>query len=158
MPMLSWPPVTMSLTLSALGRISGQGTRPEFGGQLFGNRRHIRDPAVQIARIVQVHDHRMIGRTPLHLEYLAHGSRVAGIRAQSVDGLGREYHQFAGAQFFDGFFDFCLCRSYHGRMISRLRYQQSSHRFGKADLCRNANFWCGFAPTRSQLSAEGYIA
>src|ERR1700722_8946576 len=73
-----------------------------------------------------MHDHRMIGRTPLDLENLAYGGGIGGIRAEPIDGLGREYHQFAGAQGLDGFFDFSLCRSYHGRMISRLRYQQRS--------------------------------
>src|SRR5579863_9359687 len=68
----------------------------------------------------------MIGRTALHLEYLAHGGRIGGVRADPVNGLGRKYHQIAGAQGFDGFFDLCLCCSYHTGIISRLRHQRSS--------------------------------
>jgi hypothetical protein len=61
---------------------------------------------MQIPRIVQVHDHRMIGRTPLDLKNLAHGGRIGGIRSNSIDGLGRKHNQLAGAQGFYGFFDF----------------------------------------------------
>ena len=71
----------------------GQRPRPELGGQLLRQRRHGRHPAVQIARIVQVHDHRMIRRASLHLENLAHRRRIRGIGAEPVDGLGREDHQ-----------------------------------------------------------------
>ena len=48
-----------------LGQDQRQGPGPEFGGQCFGNRRHRGNPAMQVARIVQMHDHRMIGRTAL---------------------------------------------------------------------------------------------
>src|SRR5258708_27000556 len=70
-------------------------------------------------------EHRMIGRTTLDLENLAHGGRIGGIRPEAVDGVGREYDQIAGAQGLDGFFDFGLSSSYHVPMISRLREQQS---------------------------------
>ena len=162
MPMLSCPPVTMSLTLSALGRISVRGPGQNCAASCFRNRRHVRYPAMQVARIVQVHDHRMIGRTALDLEDLAHGGGIGGIGAESIDGLGRKHHQVARAQRFDGFFDFCLCSSYHARMISRLRCQQSSHTArigrtvrhcsifrGKCRLCVTSQ-WC-------QLSSEAYI-
>src|ERR1700737_2006373 len=79
---------------------------------------------MQVPRIVQMHDHRMIARPAFDLENLAHGGRIGGIRPEAVDGLGREYHQIAGAQGFDGFFDFGLSSSYHVPMISRLREQQ----------------------------------
>ena len=79
---------------------------------------------MQVARIVQMDDHRMIGRTPFDLENLAHCGRVGGIRTESIDCLGGEHHQIAGAQGFDGFFDFCLSSSYHAPMISRLHCQQ----------------------------------
>ena len=60
MPMLSWPPVTTSLTLSAFGRtrVSGPGQKR---GQAFRDGRHLAHPALQVARIVEMHDHRMIG-------------------------------------------------------------------------------------------------
>ncbi len=79
---------------------------------------------MQVARIVQMNDDRMIGRPALDLENLAHGRQGWRIRANSIDGLGGKHHQVAGAQRFDGRFDFCLCSSYHARMISRLRCQQ----------------------------------
>src|SRR5450631_335148 len=81
---------------------------------------------MQVARIVQMHDHRMIGRTPFDLENLAHCGRVGSIRTESIDRLGGEHHQIAGAQGFNGRFDFCLSSSYHAPMISRLRCQQRS--------------------------------
>jgi hypothetical protein len=89
-----------------------------------------------------MHDHRMIGWTPLDLENLAHGSWIGGIRPKPVDGLGRKHHQIAGAQGFDGFFDFSLCSSYHTSMISRLGYQQRSH------ACRSGRYvlQCRFYP------------
>ena len=73
---------------------------------------------MQVARVVQVHDHRVIRRAALDLEYLAHRGRIGGVGAESVDGLGGKYHQIAGAQCLDGLFDFGLCSSYHALMIS----------------------------------------
>ena len=95
---------------------------------------------MQIPRIVQMHDHRVIGRPPLDLEYLANGGRIGGIRAEPVNGLGRKHHQIACAQRFDGFLDFSLCSSYHSPMISRLRGQQWTLRMRVVQLCRNAGF------------------
>jgi len=46
---------------------------------------------------------------------------IGRVGAESVHGLGRKHHQIAGAQGFDGFFDFGLRSSYHVPMISRLR-------------------------------------
>jgi len=80
---------------------------------------------VQVARIIQVNDHRMIGRTPFDLEYLAHRRRAGRIRAEPVDGLGRKHHQLAGAQGLDRGFNLCLCSSYHSLMITRLRCEQA---------------------------------
>ncbi len=45
MPMLSWPPVTMSLTLSAFGRIRVKGPGQNLIGQLLRDRRHLRKPS-----------------------------------------------------------------------------------------------------------------
>jgi hypothetical protein len=61
---------------------------------------------MQIPWIVQVHDHWMIGRTPLDLKNLAYGGRIGGIRSNPIHGLGRKHHQLAGAQGLNGFFDF----------------------------------------------------
>ena len=118
MPTLFCPPVTMSLTFSPFGKIKRERTGPEHRRQPFRQRRHRRHPAMQIARMVQMHDHRMIGRTALHLEYFSHRGWIRGIGAESVDGLRRKYHQIARAQRLYGFFDFGLCSSYHATMIS----------------------------------------
>ncbi len=118
MPMLSCPPVTISLTLSALGRIRVSGPGQNMSASRSAAVGQIRDPAVQVARIVQVHDHGVIRRTALDLEYFANGRRVGGIGAQAVNGLRRKYHQVACAQRLDGLFDFGLGSSYHSAMIS----------------------------------------
>ena len=64
-----------------------------------------------------MHDHRVIRGPSLHLEDLAHGGGIGGVRAEAVDGLGWKHHQVPGAQCLDGFFDFGLSSSYHGLMI-----------------------------------------
>ena len=118
MPMLFCPPVTMSLTFSPFGRIKRERTRPEHRRQPFRLRRHLRHPAMQIALMVQVHDHGVVRRTALDLEYLSHCRRVRGVGAESVDRFRRKYHQIARSQRLDGLFDFALCSSYHAPMIS----------------------------------------
>jgi len=51
------------------------------------------------------------GRTSLTSKICAR-QPIGGIRAESVDGPSG-YHQVAGAQGLDGFFDFGLSSSYH---------------------------------------------
>jgi hypothetical protein len=75
----------------------GQWSGPEFVGQLLGYRRHLGNPAMQIPRIIQVHDDGMIGRAALDFENLAHGSGIGRIRSEPIDGFGWEHHQIAGA-------------------------------------------------------------
>jgi hypothetical protein len=108
----------------SLRQNQGQWSGPEFVGQLLRDRRYFGNPAMQVPRIVQMNDDGMIGRAALDFENLAHGNWIGRIRSKSIDGLGGEHHQVACTQRFDGRFDFSLCSSYHGRMISRLRCEQ----------------------------------
>src|SRR6266851_4788565 len=140
-----------------LGQYQGQGARPEFRGQLFRDRWQRGHPAAQIPRIVQMHDHRMIGRTPLDLENLAHGGRIGGIRPESIHGLGREHHQIAGAQGFDGFFDFGLSSSYHLPMISRLRYQQSLATLPSGRFVPQCRFYSSGSSTLLYFTEESTV-
>ncbi len=118
MPMLFCPPVTMSLTVSPFGRMSVSGPGQNIAASRSACGGICRHPAMQVARIVEVHDHRMIGRAAFHLEYLSHRRRIRGVGPESVDRLRREYHQIARTQCLDGFLDFGLCSSYHAPMIS----------------------------------------
>ena len=59
---------------------------------------------MQVLRIVEVDDDRMIGRPFLELEDAAHGRRVLRVGAQPVDGFGRKRDQLAVTQRGDGVF------------------------------------------------------
>jgi hypothetical protein len=74
----------------------------------LGHFRHIGDPAVQVALVVQVHDDRVIRRTALDLEDPADRGGVCGVCAQAVNRLGRKHHEVSRAQRLDGFLDFGL--------------------------------------------------
>ena len=81
---------------------------PERIGELLRFRRHLAHPALQVARMIDVHDHRMRRRPALGAEDLAHGVRVVGVRAEAVDRFRRKRDQLAGAQRFDGVLDLLL--------------------------------------------------
>jgi hypothetical protein len=60
-----------------------------------------------------MHDQRMRQRTPLELEYAPQGRRMAGMRAEPVDGLGRKNHEVPVPQRLHGGVEFELRRPYH---------------------------------------------
>ncbi len=85
-----------------------QRTGPERVGELLRFRRHLAHPALQVARMIDVHDHRMRRRPVLGAEDLAHGVGVVGVRAEAVDGFRRKRDQLAGTQRFDSLLDLLL--------------------------------------------------
>jgi hypothetical protein len=89
-------------------RDDGQRAGPECIGELLRLRCHVAHPALQVARMVDVHDDGMRRRPALEAEYLAHRVRVVRVRAQPVNGFGRERDQLAGSQRLDGFLDLFL--------------------------------------------------
>lgn len=71
----------------------GQRTGPEVFGQQTRGCRHFLGPVVQLVRGGDVDDQRVRGRPTLGLEDPRDGNGVFRVRAQSVDGLGRQGHQ-----------------------------------------------------------------
>ena len=65
-------------------------------------------PAFERARMVDVHDQRVRRRPTLQLEYLADGIRILRVRAEPIDGFGRERDDLAFAQGLDGLVDLVL--------------------------------------------------
>jgi hypothetical protein len=55
----------------------------------------IGDPVIEIGAGRDVHDHRVVVRPALGFVDARHGGRVFRIRAEAVDGLGRESDQAA---------------------------------------------------------------
>jgi hypothetical protein len=79
-----------------------QRPRPE---PLRQSRRHLgplRGDTQHVRCLGDVDDERIVGWPPLRRENACHGSGVEGIGAQTVDRLGRERDQPAGAQDFGG--------------------------------------------------------
>ena len=131
MPMLSWPPLTTSLTLRAFGNIKVSGP----GRELLGDGGQIGNPAMQIARIVQMHDHRVVRGPSLRLEDLAYRGWIGGIGAEAVNRLGWKCHQISAAQGLYGLFDFSLSSSYHRLMIIK------TGSGANADSGSRSHFW-----------------
>ncbi len=86
----------------------GQRPGPERLGQPRGDLRHLAHPAMQEARAVEVHDHRVTRRAALDLEDLGHRGRVLRVGAEAVHGLGGKRDQLAVAQCLHGGVDFDL--------------------------------------------------
>ena len=81
----------------------GQRTWPEGLREFFGIGCHVAHPALQIARMIDVHDHRMGRWATFQTKDLADCIGIVGIGPQAVDRFGRKCHQVARAQRFDGF-------------------------------------------------------
>ena len=78
-----------------------QRTRPEPPAERFHGGWDLRRHGSNIRDGGKVHDQRIRRRPALRLENPADGGRVEGVRAQAVDGLGRERDQPAADQAFD---------------------------------------------------------
>jgi hypothetical protein len=70
---------------------------------------------MQIARVVQMYDQRVIGGPALEREYLGDRRWIGRVCAEPVDGFRRERDQVPGTQRLDGFLDFGLRCSDHRR-------------------------------------------
>ena len=81
---------------------------PEVLGELLRVRRHRERPALQRARMIDVHDHRMGRRAALQREDLGDGVGVLGVGAEPVDGFGRKRDELAVAQRHDRLIDLSL--------------------------------------------------
>ena len=101
-PTLSWPPVTMSATLAARGRINVSGP----GQNAAASSPHLRAvarPFRELRCVVQVDDHRVIGGTTLGGENpCAPRPGRAASAPEPVDRLGRKCDQLARVQPFGG--------------------------------------------------------
>ena len=82
-----------------------QRPRPEGLRQPPGDRRNVPRPALQQRRRADMDDQRVIGGPALEGENPAHGVRVAGVRAESVNRLGRERYDAASAEACGGLLD-----------------------------------------------------
>ena len=81
-----------------------QRARPEARGELLRVFGHLARPAMQVLRVVEVDDDRVIGRPFLELENAAHRRRVLRIGAEPVDRFGRKRDELAVTQRGDGVF------------------------------------------------------
>ena len=91
----------------------GERPRPEFFRQQPRRTRNLRRPVLQIAGAGDMHDHRMIGRTPLCRKDLPDRRRIRSVGTESVYRLGRKRHQPAGAQNARRLLDFLLRNHKH---------------------------------------------
>ena len=65
-------------------------------------------PALQIARVIDMHDDRVRRRPPFQAKNLANCIRIVGVGAESVDGFRWKRHEIASAQRLDGFLQLFL--------------------------------------------------
>ena len=86
-------------------------TGPEALGKPRRGVRNFAHPAMQEARTVKVHDHRMGHRPALGLKYLTHRGRALRIGAKSVNRFRRKSDEIAVAQCLHGGLDLHLTRS-----------------------------------------------
>ena len=78
-------------------RDDGQRSGPELTGQVTGALVEVGDPFGGL-QIGDVGDQRVEARPALGLEDRRHGGRIGRVRAQAIDGLGRQDDQPARAQ------------------------------------------------------------
>src|SRR4029077_18131331 len=112
-------------------------SRPEDLGEPHGALRNIAHPSVQVARAVEVHDHRVMRGATFHLEDPAHGGWILRVGAQAVDGLRWKGNELAVAQRLHGGLDLDLGGS--DDADHRLQRILSSHRGSLAACCRKAS-------------------
>ena len=75
-----------------------QRPRPELAASFCARLRHRARPVRDLVWIVEMDDHRMVGGSAFGGKDPAHGVGIAGVRAEPVDGFGRERDELAGAQ------------------------------------------------------------
>ena len=83
----------------------GERSGPEGLREVFEDRRHEGDQIVDLRKVRDVYDQRIVHRTALRLEDVRDGLPVQGICRETVHGLGRDGHQFTVFQQLPGFCD-----------------------------------------------------